>query len=121
MHHLDHAGYNIGATITSILPMAQKVYTGDDDGRVVSLLLLIEFPTRADRLPVRMGLHSTAMTCESDRHATAMFHIFPQGSKESDVGPQGGDFGGQHIKDCTVRHQRKSPVDVSNNKLRRFA
>ncbi|KAL6718718.1 Beige protein-like 1 [Lecanora helva] len=36
MHHLDHAGYNIGATITSILPMAQKVYTGDDDGRVVS-------------------------------------------------------------------------------------
>ncbi|KAK3167262.1 hypothetical protein OEA41_010388 [Lepraria neglecta] len=39
MHHLDHAGYNIGATITSILPMAQKVYTGDDDGRVVGLLL----------------------------------------------------------------------------------
>ena len=37
MHHLDHAGYNIGATITSILPVAQKVYTGDDDGRVVSL------------------------------------------------------------------------------------
>lgn len=36
MHHLDHAGYNIGATITSILPMARKVYTGDDDGRVVS-------------------------------------------------------------------------------------
>lgn len=34
MHHLDHAGYNVGAIITSILPMAQKVYTGDDDGRV---------------------------------------------------------------------------------------
>lgn len=34
MHHLDHAGYNVGATITSILPMAQKVYSGDDDGRV---------------------------------------------------------------------------------------
>lgn len=34
MHHLDHAGYNIGTTITAILPMAQKVYTGDDDGRV---------------------------------------------------------------------------------------
>ena len=34
MHHLDHAGYNISTTITSILPMAQKVYTGDDDGRV---------------------------------------------------------------------------------------
>lgn len=34
MHHLDHAGYNIGSAITAILPMAQKVYTGDDDGRV---------------------------------------------------------------------------------------
>ena len=34
MHHLDQAGYNIGTTITSILPMAQKVFTGDDDGRV---------------------------------------------------------------------------------------
>ncbi len=34
MHHLDHAGYNIGTTMTCILPMAQKVYTGDDDGRV---------------------------------------------------------------------------------------
>lgn len=34
MHHLDHAGYNMSTTITSILPMAQKVYTGDDDGRV---------------------------------------------------------------------------------------
>lgn len=44
MHHLDHAGYNIGATITSILPMAQKVYTGDDDGRVVSLLSLDRRP-----------------------------------------------------------------------------
>ena len=42
MHHLDHAGYNIGATITSILPMSQKVYTGDDDGRVVSLGLSVE-------------------------------------------------------------------------------
>ena len=44
MHHLDHAGYNIGATITAILPMAQKVYTGDDDGRVVSLLSLDRRP-----------------------------------------------------------------------------
>ena len=35
-HHLDAAGYNIGATITAILPMTQKVYTGDDDGRAVS-------------------------------------------------------------------------------------
>ena len=35
MHHMDQAGFNIGATITAILPMAQLVYTGDDDGRVV--------------------------------------------------------------------------------------
>ena len=36
MHHLDQAGFNIGASITAVLPMAQVVYTGDDDGRVVS-------------------------------------------------------------------------------------
>ena len=36
MHHLDQAGFNVGAAITAILPMAQVVYTGDDDGRVVS-------------------------------------------------------------------------------------
>lgn len=35
MHHLDQAGFNVGAAITAILPMAQVVYTGDDDGRVV--------------------------------------------------------------------------------------
>ena len=35
MHHMDQAGFNIGATITAILPMSQVVYTGDDDGRVV--------------------------------------------------------------------------------------
>ncbi|KAI4274372.1 MAG: hypothetical protein L6R38_006112 [Xanthoria sp. 2 TBL-2021] len=34
MHHLDPAGYNIGSAITCILPLAQKVYTGDEDGRV---------------------------------------------------------------------------------------
>ena len=38
MHHLDQAGFNIGASITAILPMAQVVYTGDDDGRAVSHL-----------------------------------------------------------------------------------
>lgn len=37
MHHMDQAGFNIGASITAILPMAQVVYTGDDDGRVVSI------------------------------------------------------------------------------------
>lgn len=37
MHHLDHVGYNIGAAMTCILPLAQRVYTGDEDGRVVSV------------------------------------------------------------------------------------
>ena len=36
MNHLDSAGYNINTAITCILPTAQAVYTGDDDGRVVS-------------------------------------------------------------------------------------
>lgn len=40
MHHLDQAGFNIGASITAILPRAQVVYTGDDDGRVVSFPFL---------------------------------------------------------------------------------
>ncbi|KAL8716445.1 MAG: hypothetical protein Q9220_000352 [cf. Caloplaca sp. 1 TL-2023] len=34
MHHLDQMGFNIGSSITCILPLAQKVYTGDEDGRV---------------------------------------------------------------------------------------
>ncbi|KAL8765610.1 MAG: hypothetical protein Q9209_007392 [Squamulea sp. 1 TL-2023] len=34
MHHLDPAGYNISSDMTCILPLAQKVYTGDEDGRV---------------------------------------------------------------------------------------
>ena len=38
MNHMDSAGFNIGAAISCILPMPQTVYTGDDDGRVVSLL-----------------------------------------------------------------------------------
>ncbi|KAL9101654.1 MAG: hypothetical protein Q9163_003110 [Psora crenata] len=37
MDHMDQAGFNIGASITAILPMAQVVYTGDEDGRVVVL------------------------------------------------------------------------------------
>ncbi|KAL8936236.1 MAG: hypothetical protein Q9211_004282 [Gyalolechia sp. 1 TL-2023] len=34
MHHLDQAGYNIKASVTCVLPLAQRVYTGDEDGRV---------------------------------------------------------------------------------------
>lgn len=39
MHHLDSAGFNVSAAMTCILPMAQTVYTADEDGRVVSLPL----------------------------------------------------------------------------------
>lgn len=38
MNHLDPAGFNVHAAITCILPMAQVVYTSDEDGRVVSAL-----------------------------------------------------------------------------------
>ncbi|KAI4197790.1 MAG: hypothetical protein LQ350_005695 [Teloschistes chrysophthalmus] len=38
MHHLDHVGYNIGAAMTCVLPLAQRVYTGDEDGRVARAL-----------------------------------------------------------------------------------
>lgn len=36
MHHLDQAGFNVSAGMTCMLPTAQTVYTGDEDGRVVS-------------------------------------------------------------------------------------
>ena len=36
MDHLDQAGYNVRAAITAILARAQAVYTGDEDGKVVS-------------------------------------------------------------------------------------
>ena len=39
MNHLDQAGFNIGAAMTCVLPMAHTVYIGDEDGRVVSYLL----------------------------------------------------------------------------------
>ena len=48
MHHMDQAGFNIGASITAILPMAQVVYTGDDDGRVVRSLALNLVQYRTD-------------------------------------------------------------------------
>ncbi|KAL9601567.1 MAG: hypothetical protein Q9219_002401 [cf. Caloplaca sp. 3 TL-2023] len=35
MHHLDPAGWHVKAEITCVLPLAQKVYTGDEDGRVL--------------------------------------------------------------------------------------
>lgn len=36
MDHLDSVGSNTNADITAVLPLAQSVYTGDEDGRVVS-------------------------------------------------------------------------------------
>ena len=35
MDHLDQVGFNINAAMTAILPMAEAVYTGDEDGKVV--------------------------------------------------------------------------------------
>ena len=35
MDHLDQVGSNISAAMTAILPMAQAVYIGDEDGKVV--------------------------------------------------------------------------------------
>lgn len=37
MDHLDQAGFNVHAAMTAILPRAQAVYTGDEDGKVVCL------------------------------------------------------------------------------------
>ncbi|MCJ1396460.1 hypothetical protein MMC18_009350 [Xylographa bjoerkii] len=34
LNHLDQAGFNVTAAITSLLPMPLVLYTGDDDGRV---------------------------------------------------------------------------------------
>lgn len=50
MNHLDPAGFNFHAAITCILPMAQVVYTSDEDGRVVSTLYayLLKFPADSD-------------------------------------------------------------------------
>ena len=60
MHHMDQAGFNIGATITAVLPMDHTVYTGDEDGHVVS------FPALQDLVDmltwsVRVGLHTEAL------------------------------------------------------------
>ena len=43
MNHMDTAGFNISAAMTCILPMAQVVYTGDDDGRIVGLSDRVSF------------------------------------------------------------------------------
>lgn len=40
LNHMDPAGFNFSAAITYILPMPLMLYTGDEDGRVVSFLLL---------------------------------------------------------------------------------
>lgn len=43
MDHLDQAGFNIHAAMTAVLPMAQAVYTGDEDGKVVCLLPITQW------------------------------------------------------------------------------
>ena len=43
LNHMDMTGSNIKSTITCILPLADSVYTGDDEGRVVSKSLSNNF------------------------------------------------------------------------------
>ena len=62
MHHLDPAGYNISSAISCILPLAQKVYTGDEDGRVVGLLQKSPRTGTDSEDAVRMALHTATMT-----------------------------------------------------------
>ena len=44
LNHMDPAGFNFAAAITCILPMPLVLFTGDEDGRVVSHLL--SFPRK---------------------------------------------------------------------------
>ena len=37
LNHIDMTGSNVKSAITSILTLTDSVYTGDDEGRVVSL------------------------------------------------------------------------------------
>lgn len=62
MHHLDPAGYNVSSAISCILPLAQKMYTGDEDGRVVGLSPYLRDRTSIDeKNTVRMALHPATM------------------------------------------------------------
>lgn len=65
MDHLDQAGFNTHASMTAILPMAQTVYTGDEDGKVVRS---VTFPSwrriqSTDlKMLVRVGLYQKTVT-----------------------------------------------------------
>jgi hypothetical protein len=66
LNHVDqfhNEGMNVSCKMTYILPMAQVVYTGDENGRVVSLLFsdVGVTPNYANALNslVRMGLRTT--------------------------------------------------------------
>ncbi len=61
MDHLDQAGFNVNAAMTALLPMAHTVYTGDDDGRVVSSPSSPRRKATTDENLVRVGLYPTAM------------------------------------------------------------
>ena len=57
LNHFDQSGSNISSAILSILPTAKVVYTGDDDGRVVSLYLTL--------LLYEMSVQISTLTCNS--------------------------------------------------------
>lgn len=63
MNHLDQAGFNIGAALTCVLPMAHTVYIGDEDGRVVSYLFacIIFFERDADLIQSTNGIAFNGM------------------------------------------------------------
>lgn len=62
LNHVDQAseqGLNIASAMTCILPMPQTVYTGDEDGRVVSQMLQppVHEEYTDENPTVSMGLH----------------------------------------------------------------
>ena len=65
LNHADPSseeGLNVNSAITCILPMAQTVYTGDEDGRVVSQSQAqAVHVTFSDMVTVSMGLHTKAL------------------------------------------------------------
>ena len=61
MNHMDTAGFNVSAAITSILPMNQVVYTGDDDGRVVCFLIAIYLRFTANKSASMNGIVSSVV------------------------------------------------------------
>lgn len=71
LNHVDQSnerGLNVNSAVTCILPMPQTVYTGDEDGRVVSQLQHRESQSPAlTKFTVSMGLHTETSYLEEFR------------------------------------------------------